>query len=35
MTWSLISYKNKLTQIGEYEEDELLDEEGIDLDPNK
>ncbi len=29
MTWSLISYKNKLAQIGEDEEDELLEEEEI------
>ena len=25
MTWSLISYKNKMAQIGEYEEDEVLE----------
>jgi len=29
MTWSLISYKNKLAQIGEYEEEDLLEEEEI------
>jgi len=29
MTWSLISYKNKLAQIGEYEDEELLDEKEI------
>jgi NhaP-type Na+/H+ or K+/H+ antiporter len=27
MTWSLIAYKNKVAQIGEYEEDDLLDGE--------
>ena len=27
MTWSMISNKNKLAQIGEYEEDDLLEEE--------
>ncbi len=29
MTWSLISYKNKLAQIGEYEDEELLGEKEI------
>jgi NhaP-type Na+/H+ and K+/H+ antiporter len=29
MTWSLISYKNKLAQIGEYEDEELLAEKEI------
>ena len=29
MTWSMISNKNKLAQIGEYEEEELLEEEEI------
>ena len=29
MTWSLISYKNKLAQIGEYEDEELLEEKEI------
>ena len=27
MTWSMISNKNKLAKIGEYEEDDLLEEE--------
>ena len=27
MTWSLIAHKNKVAQIGEYEEEDLLDEE--------
>jgi hypothetical protein len=36
MTWSMISNKNKLAKIGEYEEDNLLEEEElIDLDSNK
>ena len=29
MTWSLISYKNKLAQIGQYEDEELLGEKEI------
>ena len=29
MTWSLISYKNKLAQIGEYEDEELLGDKKI------
>ena len=28
MTWAMISNKNKISQIGEYEEDELLEKEG-------